>query len=66
MYVYNTFSYFYVHLLVLVPYLTAQCTVMDHLKYEGLSLDNAAKCLYYTSQWYLEELLYVKYMRQPI
>jgi len=39
---------------------------MDNLKYEGLSLDNAAKCLYNTSQWYLEELLYMKYMRQPI
>jgi len=30
----------------------------DHLKYEGLSLDNAAKCLYTTSLRYLEELLY--------
>jgi len=39
---------------------------VDHLKYKGLSLDNAAQCLYTTSLWYLEELLYMKYTRQPI
>ena len=39
---------------------------MDYLKYEGLFFDNAAKCLYTTSLWYLEELLYMKYMTQPI
>jgi hypothetical protein len=32
LHVYNKLSYTYVHLLVLLPYLTAQCTVMDHLK----------------------------------
>jgi hypothetical protein len=30
--VYNIFSYIFVHLLVLISYLIAQCTVMDNLK----------------------------------
>jgi hypothetical protein len=30
--VYNILSYIYAHLLVVISYLIAQCTVMDHLK----------------------------------
>jgi hypothetical protein len=30
--VHNTLSYTYVHLLVLISYITAQCMVTDHLK----------------------------------
>jgi hypothetical protein len=35
--VYNILSYTYVHLLVLMSYVIAQCMVMDHLKYIGTS-----------------------------
>jgi hypothetical protein len=38
--VYRTLSYTYVHFLVLLPYLIAQYTAMDHLKLFGEFIQN--------------------------
>ena len=60
---------YFIYLCAFVGFGTiSNCSMHSYgsFKYEGLSLDNAAKCLYTIPLWYFEELLYMQYMRQPM
>jgi hypothetical protein len=52
-YVYNVLLYTYVHLLVLLPYLIAQCTVTDHLKFLFPYYHSQCFCIFRFKQLYL-------------